>query len=120
VRLQFLGDELAAGQSTPAGAKVGGLRSGHATAASNGFDLRRVEFVPGVVVSGHIPAAGSATLTITGTTAAHGRLTFSRSGSVSGTLDGHRVRAKAARAAAVVTRAPGVKVPRYQRRLQLG
>jgi pimeloyl-ACP methyl ester carboxylesterase len=120
VRLQFLGDELAAGQATPAGAKVGGLRAGHATAASNGFDLRRVEFVPGVVVSGHVPAAGSATLTVTGTGAAHGRLTFSRSGSVSGTLDGHKVRAKAARAAAVVTRAPGVKVPRYQRRLQLG
>jgi pimeloyl-ACP methyl ester carboxylesterase len=120
VRLQFLGDELAAGRATPAGAKVGGLRSGHATAASKGFDLRRVEFVPGVVVSGHVPEAGSATLTVTGEAAAHGRLTFSRSGSVTGTLDGHKVKAKAARAAAVVTRAPGVKVPRYQRRLQLG
>ena len=49
VRLQFLGDEIAAGQTTRAGAKVGGLRSGHATATSRGYNLRRVEFVPGVV-----------------------------------------------------------------------
>ena len=32
VALQFLGDEIAAGRATPVGAKVGGLRSGHATA----------------------------------------------------------------------------------------
>jgi pimeloyl-ACP methyl ester carboxylesterase len=120
VRLQFLGDELAAGRATPSGAKVAGLRSGHATAASKGFDMRRVEFVPGVVVNGHVPQSGRATLTVRGAAAAHGRLTFRSDGSVSGTLDGHEVNAHPARAARVVTRGLGVKVPGYQRRLQLG
>jgi pimeloyl-ACP methyl ester carboxylesterase len=120
VRLQFLGDELAAGQATPAGAKVAGLRSGHATATAKGFDMRRVEFVPGVVVNGHVPDSGSATLTVSGTSAAHGRLTFHSDGSVTGTLDGKRISAHAARAAAAVTRGLGVKVPSHRRRLQLG
>jgi pimeloyl-ACP methyl ester carboxylesterase len=120
VRLQFLGDELAAGEATPAGAKVGGLRSGHATATAQGFNLIRVEFVPGVVVNGHVPDSGSARLTVTGDSADHGSLTFRADGSVTGTLNGHHVSAHAARAAREVTRAPGVKVPSYQRRLQLG
>jgi pimeloyl-ACP methyl ester carboxylesterase len=120
VRLQFLGDELAAGRATPAGAKVAGLRSGHATATAKGFDMRRVEFVPGVVVNGHVSESGSTTLTVSGKTAAHGRVTFRSDGSVTGTLDGHRISAHAARAAAVVTRGLGVKVPSHQRRLQLG
>ena len=120
VRLQFLGDELAAGRATPAGAKVGGLRSGHATAASNGFDLRHVAFVPGVIVNGHVPQSGKATLAVSGDAAAHGRLTFRSDGSVTGTLDGHKVNAHPARAARAVTRGLGVKVPAYQRRLQLG
>jgi pimeloyl-ACP methyl ester carboxylesterase len=121
VRLQFLGDEIAAGASTPAGAKVAGLRSGHATATSSGFNLRRVEFVPGVVVSGHAPEqAGTATLAVAGASAAHGRLIFHPDGSVTGTLDGRRVNARAARAAREVSRGLGVTLPRYQRRLQLG
>ena len=56
VRLQFLGDEIAVGRATPSGAKVAGLRSGHATATSSGYNLRRVEFVPGVTVNGFVPA----------------------------------------------------------------
>ena len=63
VKLQFLGDEIAAGRATPVGAKVAGLRSGHATATSHGYNLRRVEFVPGVTVNGAVPAQkGSSTL----------------------------------------------------------
>jgi pimeloyl-ACP methyl ester carboxylesterase len=120
VRLQFLGDELAAGRATPAGAKVGGLRSGHATASARGFDLRRVEFVPGVVVSGHVPGSGTARLTVTGAAAAHGRLTFRADGRVTGTLDGGHVDAQPTRAAAVVTRGLGVKIPRRVRGLQWG
>ena len=63
VKLQFLGDEIAAGRATPVGSKVAGLRSGHATATSHGYNLRRVEFVPGVTVNGTVPAQkGSSTL----------------------------------------------------------
>ena len=121
VRLQFLGDEIAAGQTTPAGAKVGGLRSGHATATSRGYNLRRVEFVPGVVVNGFVPSQpGTTTLTISGRSAPHGKLTYHPNGHVTGTLNGHKVSAPAARAAQAVSRPLPVKLPRYRRLLQLG
>jgi hypothetical protein len=121
VRLQFLGDEIAAGRETPVGAKVGGLRSGHATATSRGFNLRRVEFVPGVVVNGFIPTQpGTATLTISGRSAPHGKLTYRANGRVTGTLAGRKVSAPAARAAQAVSGPLPVKLPRYRRLLQLG
>jgi hypothetical protein len=121
VRLQFLGDEIAAGRATPAGAKVAGLRSGHATATGSGYNLRRVEFVPGVTVNGFIPMRpGTATLTVSGRTAPHGRLTFHPSGTITGRLGGRRVSAPAARAARAVTRPLPVRLPKYRRLLQLG
>ena len=121
VRLQFLGDEIAAGRATPAGAKVAGLRSGHATATSRGYNLRRVEFVPGVTVNGFVPAeAGSSTLTISGRTAPHGTLTMHPDGTVTGRLGGRKVSLRAARAARAVTRPLPVRLPRYRRLLQLG
>jgi pimeloyl-ACP methyl ester carboxylesterase len=121
VRLQFLGDEIAAGRATPSGSKVAGLRSGHATATSRGYTLRRVEFVPGVVVSGPVPAeAGSSTLTISGRAAPHGTLTMHPNGTVTGRLDGRKVSVHAARAASAATRPLPVKLPRYRRLLQLG
>jgi pimeloyl-ACP methyl ester carboxylesterase len=121
VRLQFLGDEIAAGRATPAGAKVAGLRSGHATATSRGYNLRRVEFVPGVTVNGFVPAeAGSSTLTISGRTAPHGTLTMHPDGTVTGRLGGRKVSLRAARAAGAVTRPLPVSLPRYRRLLQLG
>jgi pimeloyl-ACP methyl ester carboxylesterase len=121
VRLQFLGDELAAGRARPVGAKVAGLRSGRATATAGGYSLRRVEFVPGVTVSGLVPSGtGNATLTISGRVAPHGSLTFHADGRVTGRLGGRPVSANPARAARVVTRGLGVKPPSYPRRLQLG
>jgi pimeloyl-ACP methyl ester carboxylesterase len=121
IRLQFLGDGIAAGRATPVGAKVGGLRSGHATATSRGYNVRRVEFVPGVVVNGFIPAQpGTATLTISGRSAPHGKLTYHPDGRVTGTLAGRKVSAPAARAAQAVSGPLPVKLPRYRRLLQLG
>jgi pimeloyl-ACP methyl ester carboxylesterase len=121
VRLQFLGDELAAGRVTPQGAKVAGLRSGRATAVSGGYNLREVEFVPGVTVSGKAPATtGTSKLTIGGRVAPHGQLTFHADGSVTGRLGGRKVTARRARAARVVTRGLSAAPPRHARRLQLG
>jgi hypothetical protein len=121
VRLQFLGDEIAAGRATPSGAKVAGLRSGHATATRSGYNLRRVEFVPGVTVNGFIPMRpGTATLTVSGRTAPHGKLTFHPNGTITGRLGGRKVSVSAARAARAVTRPLPVKLPKYRRRLQLG
>ncbi|MGZ8633325.1 MAG: alpha/beta hydrolase [Solirubrobacteraceae bacterium] len=121
IKLQFLGDEIAVGRATPVGSKVAGLRSGNATATSRGYNLRRVEFVPGVVVSGTVPVqAGSSTLTISGRTAPHGSLTMHTDGTVTGRLGGRKVSVRSARAASAVTRPLPVKLPRYRRLLQLG
>ena len=120
IALQFVGDAIAEGR-LPAGSMVAGLRSGHATSTATGFELRRVEFVSGVVVSGHVPQLrGTARLTVRGADAAHGRLEIHPGGRVTGTLDGHKVSVQSARAARAVDRALGVRVPRYRRRLQLG
>jgi len=103
------------------GAKVGGLRSGHATATSRGFNLRHVEFVPGVVVNGFIPAQpATATLTISGRSAPPGKLTYHPDGHVTGRLGGRKVSAPAARAAQAVSGPLPVRLPRYRRLLQLG
>jgi pimeloyl-ACP methyl ester carboxylesterase len=121
IKLQFLGDEIAVGRATPVNSKVAGLRSGHATATSRGYNLRRVEFVPGVVVSGAVPQqAGSATLTISGRAAPHGTLTMHPDGTVTGRLGGRKVSVRSARAARAATRPLPVKLPRYRRLLQLG
>jgi pimeloyl-ACP methyl ester carboxylesterase len=122
IRIQFLGDELAAGQSASPGSNVAGLRSGHATATTSAYKLRRVEYVPGVTVSGTVPiSGGTSTLSVGGTSAAHGTLTFHRNGSVTGRLDGRKISAHPpARAAQAVTRDLPVKLPRYRRLLQLG
>jgi pimeloyl-ACP methyl ester carboxylesterase len=121
VKLQFLGDEIAAGRATPSGAKVAGLRSGHATATSRGYSLRRVEFVPGVTVSGAVPAqAGTSTLTIGGRSAPHGTLTAHPDGTITGRLGGRKVSIHGARAARAVTQPLPVRLPRYRRLLQLG
>jgi hypothetical protein len=121
VRLQFLGDELAAGRVTPVGAKVAGLRSGRATATSSGYSLRQVEFVPGITVTGIVPVEPrSATFAISGRVAPHGRLTFHPDGSVTGRLGGRSVSVHHVQAAQLVTRGMGIGPPRHGRRLQLG
>jgi pimeloyl-ACP methyl ester carboxylesterase len=122
IRLQFLGDEIAAGRAAPPGSKVAGLRSGGATATSRSFRLRRVEYVPGVLVSGSVPIeGGTATMSVSGPAAAHGVLTFHPGGLVTGRLDGHKISVHpAARAAQAVARPLPLKLPRYRRVLQLG
>jgi hypothetical protein len=122
IRLQFLGDEIAVGHAAPAGSKVAGLRSGSATASSRSYRLRRVEYVPGVTVTGNVPIeGGSSTLTVSGRAAAHGKLTYHPDGTVTGRLNGRKISVHApTRAAAAVTRPMHVKLPRYRRVLQLG
>jgi pimeloyl-ACP methyl ester carboxylesterase len=122
IRVQFLGDEIAAGRAAPPGSKVAGLRSGRATTTGSRYALRRVEYVPGVTVTGTVPVeGGSAKLRVGGKAAAHGTLTFHADGLVTGRLGGRRISMRpAARAAQAVTRELHVKLPRYRRLLQLG
>ena len=78
--------------------------------------------MPGVIVTGSVPIeGGSSTLSVSGKSAAHGTLTYHPGGTITGTLDGHKVRTHvAARAARSVTQALPVRLPRYRRLLQLG
>jgi pimeloyl-ACP methyl ester carboxylesterase len=93
---QFAADAFAAGRPTPVGAQVGGLRSGSARVVQRGTRLRRVQYVPGVLISGYLPDAATATATFTvgGRSAAHGAVHVTGDGRVSGTLDGRSVHAR--------------------------
>ena len=74
-----------------------------------------------MTVNGAVPAqTGSATLTISGRSAPHGKLTMHPDGTVTGRLGGRKVSVHAARAARAVTRPLPVRLPRYRRLLQLG
>ncbi|MEP6955123.1 MAG: alpha/beta hydrolase, partial [Solirubrobacteraceae bacterium] len=93
VRRQFIGDALAAGRATRAGDRAAGLRSGTALASGSGFRLRSVQYVPGISVSGFVSGdrARSVTLTVGGSAAARGKVTFRPDGRVTGRLGGRRV-----------------------------
>jgi pimeloyl-ACP methyl ester carboxylesterase len=88
----------------------GGLRGGHYFETRTTIALRRVEYLPGVVVSGAISEGGVAHLRLSGVKAARGHLNFRR-GRVTGVLGGHRVHgrinslAQPARTAAVAVSA---------------
>jgi pimeloyl-ACP methyl ester carboxylesterase len=106
LRRELIGADLATqGQLLP-GARFGGLRGGYAVLGATGVRLSGLSFIPGVSASGFIPGAlllssrgASATLTVGGRTAAHGRLHFSSGNRVSGRLGGHRLRVTLARTA---------------------
>ncbi|HEU0316616.1 MAG TPA: alpha/beta hydrolase, partial [Solirubrobacteraceae bacterium] len=93
VRRQFLGDAVAAGRATPNGSRAAGLRSGSALWTSTGIRLRRVEYVPGVIVSGFAPhsTTARASFTLAGRSAARGEVRVTGNGRVSGRLDGQAV-----------------------------
>ena len=93
VARQFTGDAVAAGRAPSPGARVAGLRSGVAVWRASGVRLAAVQYVPGVVVSGFLPHAesASAAFTIAGAAAARGRVTIAPGGRVTGRLGGRRV-----------------------------
>ncbi len=94
---QILGEALALGES-PSGA--GALRSGYVRVSGSTLLLRRYEYVPGVFVSGRIPAKGSATFTISGPQASRGSVRVTQGLAVSGKLGGKRISTRFGRAAA--------------------
>ena len=98
---QFIGDAIAAEEPTPAGSYAAGLRSGTALWTESGISFRRVEYVPGVTVTGFLPHNDHATarLTIGGRAAARGIVRRLASGRIVGRLGGRRVSVAAAAAA---------------------
>jgi pimeloyl-ACP methyl ester carboxylesterase len=88
--LQLIGAILSFDIFRPA---IGGLRGGRAKFKLFGLELERVEYVPGVKVSGHLRGAAltRGVVRISGPSAAAGRLRLRR-GVLSGRLGGRRVR----------------------------
>jgi pimeloyl-ACP methyl ester carboxylesterase len=101
VLVHALGERLQAGRR-----RFGGLRGGIVTQSSTGVTLRRVVVVPGVRVSGRFPSRGNAVVTVSGPSAARGRLTFTPGGRLTGRLGGVRIdlRARNIASAASATR----------------
>jgi pimeloyl-ACP methyl ester carboxylesterase len=102
VRRQLIGDALAGGVAPGPGARTGGLRGGFAVQTPLGLELRRVVYVPGVVVSGFYATTrrASSRLAVTGSAAARGTVRISARGRVRAVLGGHRVSRRVAVAAA--------------------
>lgn len=102
-RRQVIGRALGSGRLPSA---VGGLRRGWVRVTSfTNLGLRGYEYVPGVRVTGSYRSTGTTTVLISGSSAAHGRLTFSNGGdTLKGILDGRKVSASRTRAS---TRAAG-------------
>jgi pimeloyl-ACP methyl ester carboxylesterase len=93
---QVISATLQADQELPSGSSFGGLRGGYAELSSAAARLRRYSFVTGVRLSGTFPVRNgelqAATITISGSQAAHGSVSFGLRKFVTGTLGGRHFR----------------------------
>jgi pimeloyl-ACP methyl ester carboxylesterase len=97
LRRQIVGAAIQLGQAVPGGARFGGLRGGRALVVHGGVRLSSLSYVPGVTLSGSVPASallskgtGVVELRVGGSAAAHGRLRLT-GGRATGTLGGHHI-----------------------------
>jgi pimeloyl-ACP methyl ester carboxylesterase len=91
---QVIGATLQAEQQLPSGSSFGGLHGGYARLSKTAVRLSNFTFVPGVQLSGTLPAAGGKLHTITvrvgGSAAAPGTVVLASGARASGTLGGQR------------------------------
>jgi pimeloyl-ACP methyl ester carboxylesterase len=89
---QVIGATLQANAQLPSGSSFGGLRGGDAKLSSSRLQLRSFTFVPGVQLSGTFPVSKgrlqSATLRISGASAASGTVRVGSGKQVTGSLGG--------------------------------
>jgi pimeloyl-ACP methyl ester carboxylesterase len=83
----------------PSSGRTGGLRGGYLVATSRSLRMHDVVLVPGVRVSA-VEAGGPAHLSVAGAVASRAHLVVTRTGVVTGVVDGRRVRVVLARALA--------------------
>jgi pimeloyl-ACP methyl ester carboxylesterase len=99
---QVIGATLQVEQELPSGSSFGGLHGGYAKLSASAVRLNDFTFVPGVAISGALPASGgklhSITLRISGAAAAHGTVAILSGGHAIGTLDGVHFDVSTARA----------------------
>jgi pimeloyl-ACP methyl ester carboxylesterase len=115
VRRHFIGDSVAAGHTPRSGSRVGGLRAGFARYTSSGIRLKRTSYVPRVAVSGLYRLADTSTTTVSvsGSGAPHGKITFHGDGRVTGRLGGHRLKLKVSAARVQVPRRWSLRLPPF-------
>jgi pimeloyl-ACP methyl ester carboxylesterase len=91
---QVVGATLQADAQLPSGSSFGGLRGGYAKLSPSKLQLTRFTFIPGVELSGTFPVRKgqlqTATVRITGTSAANGTVRVGAGKQVTGTLGGKR------------------------------
>jgi pimeloyl-ACP methyl ester carboxylesterase len=91
---QVIGATLQVEQELPTGSSFGGLHGGYARLSAAAVSLHGLTFVPGVALSGTLPASAgklhSITVHVNGTAAASGTVTIAGGGRAVGTLGGRR------------------------------
>lgn len=89
---QVIGATLQVQQKLPNGSSFGGLHGGYAKLSASAVTLHDLTFVPGVALSGTLPAKEgklqSITIHVGGAAATHGTVTLGASGRASGILAG--------------------------------
>ncbi len=99
---QVIGATLQVEQNLPNGSSFGGLHGGYAKLSASAVGLHDFTFVPGVALSGTLPAKEgklqSITIHISGAAATHGTITLVSGGRASGTLAGQRFNVSTAKA----------------------
>ncbi len=99
---QLIGATLQVNQKLPNGSSFGGLHGGYAKLSPSAVSLHDLTFVPGVALSGTLPAKEgklqSITFHVGGAAATHGTITLGAGGRASGTLAGQRFSVSTAKA----------------------
>jgi pimeloyl-ACP methyl ester carboxylesterase len=99
---QLIGATLQVDQKLPTGSSFGGLHGGYAKLSASAVSLHDLTFVPGVALSGTLPAKEgklqSLTIHVSGAAATHGTITLNAGGRASGTLAGQRFNVSTAKA----------------------
>jgi pimeloyl-ACP methyl ester carboxylesterase len=91
---QVVGATLQVEQELPTGSSFGGLHGGYAELSASTVRLHGLSFVPGVKLSGNLPASDgklhSITVRVSGPAAAHGTVTIASGHRAMGVLGGRR------------------------------
>jgi pimeloyl-ACP methyl ester carboxylesterase len=99
---QVIGATLQVQQNLPNGSSFGGLHGGYAKLSASAVSLHDLTFVPGVALSGTLPAKEgklqSITIHVGGAAATHGTITLTGGGRATGTLAGERFNVSTAKA----------------------
>lgn len=99
---QVIGATLQVEQELPTGSSFGGLHGGYARLSPSAVSLHDLTFVPGVALSGSLPASGgrlhSITVHVGGSAAVHGTVKIASGQRATGVLGGRRFDVSTARA----------------------